>query len=214
MNLNEDYDMILKIILIGDSGVGKTNILSQYLKKQFNQDSLATVGVEFGSKIVEIEKVKIKAQIWDTAGQERYRSITTSYYKGAKGAFIVYDVTRFSSFETVERWISELKNATEEKISIVMIGNKIDLKNNREVKTEDGEAKAISLGISFFETSAMDYKSVDRAFVALLTNIYYQSKTKNISKTKEQKDKIALGKSDSIDVNNKNKQKKKKCNCK
>ena len=114
MNLNEDYDMIVKIILIGDSGVGKTNILSQYLKKQFNQDSLATVGVEFGSKIVEIEKVKIKAQIWDTAGQERYRSITTSYYKGAKGAFIVYDVTRFSSFETVERWISELKNATEE----------------------------------------------------------------------------------------------------
>ena len=95
-----------------------------------------------------------------------------------------------------------------------MIGNKIDLKNNREVKTEDGEAKAISLGISFFETSAMDYKSVDKAFVALLTNIYYQSKTKNIAKTKEQKYKIALGKSDSIDVNNKNKQKKKKCNCK
>ena len=130
MNLNEDYDMIVKIILIGDSGVGKTNILSQYLKKQFNQDSLATVGVEFGSKIVEIEKVKIKAQIWDTAGQERYRSITTSYYKGAKGAFIVYDVTRFSSFETVcEEMEGFAVYSVAEKFKVPVIGFRV-ISNN------------------------------------------------------------------------------------
>ena len=107
----ENYDVLFKIVLIGDSFVGKTNIMSKYLKNEFHEDSKATVGVEFGAKKFDIEGKSVKAQIWDTAGQERYKSITTTYYKGAKGALIVYDITRKETFDSVDRWISELVNS-------------------------------------------------------------------------------------------------------
>ena len=103
----EEYDMILKIVLIGDSSVGKTNLMNKYIKNEFREDTKATVGVEFGSKVYVIENHKIKAQIWDTAGQERYRSIANTYYKGAKGAFIVYDITRKETFDSVDRWAND-----------------------------------------------------------------------------------------------------------
>ena len=106
----EEYDMIFKIVIVGDSGVGKTNILLRYLKNEFDTQTKATVGVEFGTKKTRIENSLIKAQIWDTAGQERYRSITSAYYKGAHGALVVYDITRKSSFDSVEKWLSDLKN--------------------------------------------------------------------------------------------------------
>jgi Ras-related protein Rab-11A len=140
----EDYDLIIKLVLIGDSGVGKSNILTKYTKNEFHQNSRATVGVEFSTKKYTIDKVNIKAQIWDTAGQERYRSITTAYYKGAKGAFVVYDITRAASFENVDRWIRELRNCSDENVNITLIGNKSDLVDYREIKKEQGEEKARS----------------------------------------------------------------------
>ena len=142
MSLDEDYDVIYKIIIIGDSGVGKSNILSRYLRDEFKQDSKSTVGVEFGAKKLTINNTTIKAQIWDTAGQERYRSITSTYYKGSKGCFIVYDITQTSTFESVDRWYNEMKKTADPNISIVLVGNKCDLDAQRQVTKEAGEEKA------------------------------------------------------------------------
>lgn len=139
---DDDYDMIFKVVLIGDSGVGKSNILLRYLKNEFNFDTKATVGVEFGSKKYELEGYKVKAQIWDTAGQERYKSITNAYYKGAKGAMLVYDITRKDTFDSVDKWIPDLKTNGDEQVTILLIGNKCDLDSQRQVTKEEGENKA------------------------------------------------------------------------
>lgn len=142
MSDSDDYDMIFKVVLIGDSGVGKSNILLRYLKNEFSFESKATVGVEFSSKKFELGGYTVKAQIWDTAGQERYKSITNAYYKGAKGALLVYDITRRDTFESVDRWIPDLKANGDEQVTILLIGNKCDLEENRQVTKEEAEAKA------------------------------------------------------------------------
>ena len=121
---NENYDLIFKLVLIGDSGVGKTNILSRYIKNEFSIATKSTVGVEFGSKIIKKEDKTIKLQIWDTAGQERYKSITKSYYKGAKGAFIVYDITNEDSFNNVESWMNEVTKKGKTDMQFLLVGNK------------------------------------------------------------------------------------------
>jgi small GTP-binding protein len=142
----EEFNMIFKVVLIGDSGVGKTNIMSRYIKDEFSIETKTTVGVEFGAKKLEINGNNIKAQIWDTAGQERYKSITNAYYKGAKGALIVFDITRPSSFESVDKWITELKSKCDVDVSIIMIGNKCDLENERAVSKEESLRKAEQYG--------------------------------------------------------------------
>ena len=142
MSGDDDYDMIFKVVLIGDSGVGKSNILSRYLKNEFNFESKATVGVEFGSQKFDLNGYKIKAQIWDTAGQERYKSITNAYYKGAKGALLVYDITRRETFDSVDRWIPDLRTNGDEQVTILLVGNKCDLEENRKVTKEEAENKA------------------------------------------------------------------------
>ena len=108
--LADEYDYLFKLIIVGDTNVGKTNIMSKYIRDQFNFNSKSTIGVEFGTKIITIENKKIKAQIWDTAGQERYKSITSAYYKGAKGALIVYDITNKFTFESVDKWVQDLNS--------------------------------------------------------------------------------------------------------
>ena len=138
----EPYDLLFKLILIGDSSVGKSNILLKYLKGEFDKNSKATVGVEFGTKNIMINNKKIKIQIWDTAGQERYRSITSAYYKGAKGALIVYDITRKNTFDNIDKWISDLKLNGDKNICILIVGNKSDLNEQREVDEELGKKKA------------------------------------------------------------------------
>ena len=149
-----NYDMIFKIVLIGDASVGKTNILSKYLNDEFDPNSKATVGVEFATKNFTIEENVVKAQIWDTAGQERYRSITSAYYKGAKGCLLVYDITRKASFETIDRWISELKSTSENNLTIILIGNKCDLENERQVTKIEGEEKSKFIIIFFGSDSS------------------------------------------------------------
>ena len=172
MTEEENYNMIFKIVLVGDSGVGKTNLLLRYLKNEFNTQTKATVGVEFGNTKVQIDNALIKAQIWDTAGQERYRSITSAYYKGAHGALIVYDITRKDSFDSVEKWLSDLKNNGEEKMVIMAIGNKCDMVNERVISTEEGEAKAQRNNIAFLETSALNATNVAKAFDELIQKLY------------------------------------------
>ena len=168
----DNYEMMFKVVLVGDSFVGKTNIMSKYLKNEFHEDSKATVGVEFGSKQFNIEGHTIKAQIWDTAGQERYKAITSAYYKGAKGAFIVYDITRKQSFESVERWVTDVTSVADKKISIVLIGNKSDLEDQRQVTKEQAEEKANKLEVAFLETSAFSGDNLDKAFDMMINEVY------------------------------------------
>jgi small GTP-binding protein len=171
-DLDAEYDYLFKLILVGDSYVGKTNILSKYIKDEFNLNTKSTVGVEFGTKILKIEDKIIKAQIWDTAGQERYKSITSTYYKGAKGAFIVYDITNRLTFESVDKWIQDLNLNSDKNITLLLIGNKKDLADKREVTTEEGEEKAKSFGLAFLETSALTGENIDKVFDYILKEVF------------------------------------------
>ena len=168
----ENYEMMFKVVLVGDSSVGKTNIMSKYLKNEFHEDSKATVGVEFGSKQFSVEGHQIKAQIWDTAGQERYKAITSAYYKGVKGAFVVYDITRKQSFDSVDRWINDLRAAADKNLSIIIIGNKCDLEDQRQVNKEQGEDKAKNYEVAFMETSALSGENLDKAFDKMINEVY------------------------------------------
>ena len=168
MEEEEEYSIIFKIILIGDTSVGKTNILSRYINDKFLETSKSTVGVELATKVEYYNNKKIKIQIWDTAGQERYKSITTSYYKGAKGAFIVYDITKKESFKNVDKWIKDLKEFGDEDVAILIIGNKSDLEDEREVSIEEVKKKAELFDIGYCETSALKAKNIDYAFQTLI----------------------------------------------
>ena len=167
----EDYDKIFKIVIIGDSGVGKTNLITRYLKNDFKPETKATIGVEFNDKKYEYKNKKIKIQIWDTAGQERYRSLTSMYYKGAKGAIFVYDISSKISFENIDKWLIEMKKTADENIKIILIGNKCDLIDKREVKEDDGKIKAKDLNVPFMETSALNCINVEKAFNFLIEEI-------------------------------------------
>ena len=205
----EPYDFLCKMILVGDSSVGKSNILLKYLKGEFDPNSRATVGVEFGTKNVKLNNKKIKVQIWDTAGQERYRSITSAYYRGAKGAFIVYDITRRSTFDNIDKWVVDLKTNGDKNISIVLIGNKSDLEDKREVKNEEGVKKSEECKTAFMETSALNGDNIYKAFDELIEQIYIN----NFSNVEEEKD-MEIDKGVNLNEekeNEENKSEKKKC---
>lgn len=164
---------IFKIVLLGDSGVGKSNLVFRFTKNEFNKDSKSTIGVEFATKTVQIEDNKlVKAQIWDTAGQERYRSIASSYYRGAVGALLVYDVTDRNSFNHVPMWLKEVEENAEKDCLIMLVGNKMDLNDQRTVFVRDGRSFARKNGLAFIETSALDATGVDTAFQRILQEIY------------------------------------------
>lgn len=165
-------DFKLKIVVVGDSGVGKTNLIHRFISNSFSESSKATVGVEFSSKSYKINEHIFKIEIWDTAGQERYKSITAVYYKGAKGALIVYDTTSKESFNNIDKWMEEIKDKTSNDIKLMIIGNKIDLKEFREVDIEEGINKAKTFGLPIMETSALDSTNVKEAFNDLLKEIY------------------------------------------
>ena len=185
----ESYDLLFKLILIGDSCVGKSNILLKYLKNEFDPNSRATVGVEFGTKNILINNKKIKIQIWDTAGQERYRSITSAYYKGAKGALIVYDITRKSTFDNIDKWISDLKLNGDTNICIAIIGNKSDLEDKREVSKGDGIKKSEMYKTAFLETSALNGDNIGKAFDEIIKQIIQNNKSFFEDNNKKEMDK-------------------------
>ena len=170
-NLKEDLK--LKLVLLGDSGVGKTNLISRYIHNAFQQDTKATIGVEFFCKTFKVNNNKvIKIEIWDTAGQERYKSITSVYYKGAKGAFIVYDITSRKSFDNVDKWIEEIKEKTSKDIKLLVIGNKIDLNEQRVISTEEAKYRYKDMDIPVIETSALNDTNVADAFINMVKIIY------------------------------------------
>jgi Ras-related protein Rab-11A len=173
MSLREDeYDYLFKVVLIGDSGVGKSNLLSRFTRNEFNLESKSTIGVEFATRSIVVDGKRLKAQIWDTAGQERYRAITSAYYRGAVGALIVYDIAKHLTFENVDRWLKELRDHADANTVIMLVGNKSDLRHLRSVTTEEAKLFAERQGISFIETSALDSTNVEKAFCSILTDIY------------------------------------------
>lgn len=180
---NEDFDYLFKVVLIGDSAVGKSNLLSRFAKNEFSIDSKPTLGVEFACRTIVAENKHIKVQIWDTAGQERYKAITTAYYRGAVGALLVYDITRMNSFENVGRWLEELREHASPDLAVMLVGNKSDLKNLRSVKTEDARGFAERENLQFIETSAMDNRNVEDAFQHLINRIYQGLKRKSGTST-------------------------------
>ena len=177
--LTEEYDLMFKILLLGDSGVGKSSLLLRYTKNEFISDLRSTIGVEFALKYLTIDNFQLKVQIWDTAGMERYRSITNAYYKGAKGVIVVYDICRKKSFENVDKWIDDFKSKADDDAVIILIGNKSDLDEKREVSKEEAESKAQKNKFGFMETSAKDNNNVQKAFETLFHEIVKIYKNKN-----------------------------------
>jgi len=161
---SQQYAYLFKFIIIGDEAVGKTCLLLQFTDKRYRTTHQVTVGVEFGSKTVEVSGKTIKLQCWDTAGQDRFRSIVRSYYRGAAGALLVYDITRRDSFEHVSNWLSEARSNADPDLVITLIGNKCDRSADRQVPFEEGHSFAQRHGLYFLETSAVTGHMVDQAF--------------------------------------------------
>lgn len=161
------YDMIMKLLLVGDSGVGKSCLLLRFVEDKFNPSFITTIGIDFKIRTIESKGKKIKLQVWDTAGQERFRTITTAYYRGAMGIVIIYDVTDSRSFENVENWFQTVSQHANEDAQIFLVGNKCDDEVNRQVSKEQGEELASKLHVPFLEVSAKSNENVDAIFYEL-----------------------------------------------
>ncbi|KAL4369573.1 hypothetical protein GQ457_05G028910 [Hibiscus cannabinus] len=215
----EDHDYLFKLVLIGDSGVGKSNLLTRFSKNEFSLQSKPTIGVEFATRNIHVNNKIIKAQIliWISLillhlriWQERYvllsihffqyRAITNAYYRGALGALLVYDVTRHVTFESIKKWLKELRNHTDDDIVVMLVGNKSDLRHLRAVSTEDGKAFAENENIYFMETSALESLNVENAFAEVLTQIYHLTRKKALVTRNTL---VALRKGHTIDVGSK-----------
>ncbi|CCM05777.1 uncharacterized protein FIBRA_08010 [Fibroporia radiculosa] len=217
-----NFDYLFKVVLIGDSGVGKScvplraclatsrlikfilsfvsqhsNLLSRFTRNEFNLETKSTIGVEFATRSITVDGKTLKAQIWDTAGQERYRAITAAYYRGAVGALLVYDIAKHGTYVDVTRWLKELRDHADSNIVIMLVGNKSDLKHLRAVPTDEAKTFATENGLSFIETSALDASNVESAFQTILTDIYRIVSSKSLEQSS---DPIKPSSGDSITV--------------
>jgi small GTP-binding protein len=175
----KDYDVLLKIVLIGDSGVGKTSLLQRFSDQFFNENHITTIGVDFKLRTIQLGDTRVKLQVWDTAGQEKFRVITKAYYRNAAGIIIGYDITNGESFVNTKRWINEVKsNCGDDGVPIILIGNKCDAPN-RVVSLQDQQEYSQLINIPFFETSAKQNINVDEAFTELTRLILERQKRLN-----------------------------------
>ncbi|CAA0824804.1 Ras-related protein RABE1a [Striga hermonthica] len=167
-----DYDYLIKLLLIGDSGVGKSCLLLRFSDGSFTTSFITTIGIDFKIRTVELDGKRIKLQIWDTAGQERFRTITTAYYRGAMGILLVYDVTDESSFNNIRNWIRNIEQHASDNVNKILVGNKADMdESKRAVPTSKGQALADEYGIKFFETSAKTNLNVEEVFFSIARDI-------------------------------------------
>ena len=165
--IEEDYDYIFKVLLLGNSDVGKSSIILRYVEQTWSDIFVPTIGVDFKVKTLQINKKNVKMQIWDTAGQERFRTVVSSYFKGSHGIFIIYDITNRESFKNLENWLGEIEKNSSENVLKILIGNKCDLENERDVQFDEGQAFANRNGMQFIETSAKNNTNINEAFEAL-----------------------------------------------
>ena len=218
--VEENYDYLLKYIIIGDAYVGKSNLLLRYAHSQFKPEYQITLGAEFGSKSVKIGDLTYRIQIWDTAGQENFRSITRSYYKSSVCALVVYDISSRESFNSINTWIEACKNQAPKTVIFILVGNKSDLEDKRQVTKEEGQEFADKYGILFYETSAKTGKNVDEMFYDSAKEIakkieqnYYDLDNDEcgIKPSKKILNKKSSNSNGGVQLNNKQAPKKKKC---
>lgn len=169
--MNPEYDYLFKLLLIGDSGVGKSCLLLRFADDTYTESYISTIGVDFKIRTIELDGKTIKLQIWDTAGQERFRTITSSYYRGAHGIIVVYDVTDQESFNNVKQWLQEIDRYASENVNKLLVGNKCDLTNKKVVDYSSAKEYADQLGIPFLETSAKNATNVEQAFMTMAAEI-------------------------------------------
>ncbi|KAG0196807.1 GTP-binding protein [Mortierella sp. GBA30] len=165
------YDYLIKLLLIGDSGVGKSCLLLRFSDDSFTPSFITTIGIDFKIRTIELDGKRIKLQIWDTAGQERFRTITTAYYRGAMGILLVYDVTDERSFSNIRNWFSNIEQHASEGVNKILIGNKCDMPDKKVISKDQGQALADEFGIKFLETSAKSNICVEEAFFSLARDI-------------------------------------------
>ncbi|CCC06926.1 ras family-domain-containing protein [Copromyces sp. CBS 386.78] len=171
MSSNRNYDFLIKLLLIGDSGVGKSCCLLRFSEDSFTPSFITTIGIDFKIRTIELDGKRVKLQIWDTAGQERFRTITTAYYRGAMGILLVYDVTDERSFNNIRTWFANVEQHATEGVNKILIGNKCDWEEKRAVSKEQGQALADELGIPFLEVSAKANINIEEAFFSLANDI-------------------------------------------
>merc|ERR1712159_243292 len=184
--MNPEYDYLFKLLLIGDSGVGKSCLLLRFAAETYTP----TIGVDFKIRTVEIDGKVIKLQIWDTAGQERFRTITSSYYRGAHGIIVVYDVTDHETYDAVERWMTEIDRFAGPEVNKMIVGNKCDMVSKKQVDYAEAKGYADGLGINFFETGAKDNQNVEQAFLDLTRQIKNNMGNKAMQNTSGKKDTV------------------------
>eukprot|EP00033_Pygsuia_biforma_P000320 GCRY01000390.1.p1 GENE.GCRY01000390.1~~GCRY01000390.1.p1 ORF type:complete len:205 (+),score=17.09 GCRY01000390.1:251-865(+) len=199
---SSSYDYLIKLLIIGDSGVGKSCLLLRFSDDQFTPSFITTIGIDFKIRTIELDGKRIKLQIWDTAGQERFRTITTAYYRGAMGILLVYDVTDEKSFNNIRNWIRNIEQHATDNVNKILIGNKCDMEDKKVIDEARAEALAKEYGINFLETSAKSNTNVEKAFTLLTKEIKERLIDSQDSGPKN--DKVVLKKGD-------NKKKKKCC---
>uniref|UniRef100_A0A8D8R0G1 Ras-related protein Rab-35 n=1 Tax=Cacopsylla melanoneura TaxID=428564 RepID=A0A8D8R0G1_9HEMI len=188
----KDYDHLFKLLIIGDSGVGKSSLLIRFSDNTFSGNYITTIGVDFKIRTIDIQGEKVKLQIWDTAGQERFRTITSTYYRGTHGVIVVYDVTSGETFANVKRWLHEIENNCEV-VNRILVGNKNDDPQQKVVLTEDAQRFANQMGIQLFETSAKDNINVEEMFMAI-TNQVLRAKKDQKERQGSNRDTVHVGK--------------------
>eukprot|EP00602_Paraphysomonas_sp_CaronLab_P006958 CAMPEP_0185025170 /NCGR_PEP_ID=MMETSP1103-20130426/8235_1 /TAXON_ID=36769 /ORGANISM="Paraphysomonas bandaiensis, Strain Caron Lab Isolate" /LENGTH=202 /DNA_ID=CAMNT_0027558317 /DNA_START=67 /DNA_END=675 /DNA_ORIENTATION=+ len=191
--MNAEYDYLFKLLLIGDSGVGKSCLLLRFADDTYTESYISTIGVDFKIRTVELDGKTIKLQIWDTAGQERFRTITSSYYRGAHGIIVVYDVTDAESFNNVKQWLHEIDRYASENVNKLLVGNKSDLTSKRAVTFDQGKEFADSLGIEFLETSAKNATNVEKAFMTMAAQIKSRMKAQPMNNAAPKGTKLTAG---------------------
>ena len=167
----EAYDERIRVMLIGNSNVGKTSIAKRYCKNQFNHNYISTVGIDFVTKYIKVGEKMINLQIWDTAGQERYKVIAKNYYNKSDGFIIVYDITNKSSFDSIVNWVEDIKELASNDNKNIILGNKCDLESERKINKEEGDNLAKKYNCQFFEVSAQNGKNIDKSFLCLVQSI-------------------------------------------
>ena len=199
---SEDYEFIFKVLLLGNSNVGKSSLFLRFVDDIWNDTFVPTIGVDFKIKTFDIDEKKIKMQIWDTAGQERFKNIIASYYRGAHGILLIYDVTDKDSFKNLSNWLIEIEKNASKNVLKVLIGNKTDLEDKRVITYNQGKEFADTYGLKFIETSAKKNLNVTEAFETLGRELKQASEDKKITKQRQNK-KITVAKAQDLDIEKK-----------
>ena len=201
---DQEYNFIFKVLLLGGSNVGKSSIFLRYIDDIWNDTFVPTIGVDFKIKSLELDNKLVKLQIWDTAGQERFKNIITSYYRGAHGILLIYDITDKDSFKSLQNWLIEIEKNAHKNVVKVLIGNKCDLDDKRVISYSQGKEFADSYGLKFIETSAKKNSNVNEAFELLSRELINSNVEKKIGKNKETK-KVTYSNAENLDINQKKK---------